>query len=299
MTALRALCPAKVNLGLHVAGLRPDGYHEIVTVFQAIDLCDVLEGASAGSLTLEVADPLVPRDESNLVVRAARLLQSQVAGARVRGARLRLNKTIPVASGLGGGSSDAAGALMLLNELWALDLDSAALTRLAAELGSDVPFFLYGGTALGTGRGVTIQPLLPIAERAVLLGCPPFGLSTAEVYRALRELRAPLTADRGDVTVPRLFVKFAEGNDFALATNDLEAVVFGMRGELRTFRDALSRSGAEVALVSGSGSTVFGLFRAGTDLKSIADGLRGGFPGWTLRTSRTVASGVQIVPAVE
>ena len=296
MNALRAICPTKVNLGLHVVGRRSDGYHEIVTIFQAIDLCDALEGEVAEALTLEVQDASIPADESNLVLRAARLLHARIAGARGRGARLRLDKGIPAGAGLGGGSSDAAGALMLLNELWSLRLGSAALERLAADLGSDVPFFLFGGTALGTGRGATIEPLPPIGERAVLLGCPPFALSTPEVYRALQ---APLTVDGADVTVPRLFVKFAKGNDFALARNDLEVAAFGMRGELATFRDALSRSGAEVALVSGSGSTVFGLFRAGTDVTSIAEDVRGGFPGWTLKASRTVASGVRIVPAVE
>jgi 4-diphosphocytidyl-2-C-methyl-D-erythritol kinase len=185
---------------------------------------------------------------------------------------------------------------VLLNELWGLHLDSTAFARLAAELGSDVPFFLSGGTALGTGRGARIQRLPPIPERAVLLGSPPFGLSTPEVYRALR---APLTVDEADVTVPRLFVKLAKGNDFALARNDLEAVAFRLRGELAIFRDAVSRSGAEVALVSGSGSTVFGLFRTGTDVSSTAESLRGEFPGWTLRVCKTFASGVRIVPAVE
>jgi 4-diphosphocytidyl-2-C-methyl-D-erythritol kinase len=295
MSALRAICPAKVNLGLHVVGRRLDGYHEIVTIFQAIDLCDTLDGETADALTLTVPEASAPADETNLVVQAALLLQTRFAQARERGARLRLDKTIPTGGGLGGGSSDAAGALLLLNELWALHLDSSALEPLAAELGSDVPFFLYGGTALGTGRGSTIAPLPPIPDRAVLLGSPPFGLSTPEVYRALD---APLTADGADVTVPPLFVKFAEGNDFALARNDLEAVAFRLRGELAIFRDALLRSGAEVALVSGSGSTVFGLFRAGTDVTSIVGGLHGAFPGWTLRVCRTAASGVRIVPAV-
>jgi 4-diphosphocytidyl-2-C-methyl-D-erythritol kinase len=245
---------------------------------------------------LDVSDPSIPGDEDNLVLRAARLLQTRVFRAQGRGARLRLLKAIPAGGGLGGGSSDAAGALVLLDELWALRLDRSTLLGLAAELGSDVPFFLVGGTALGMGRGERISPQPPIPERAVLLGCPPFGLSTHEVYRALR---APLTVVGVDVTVPRLFVKLAEGNDFALAKNDLEAVAFGMRFELSTFRDALSRAGAEVALVSGSGSTVFGLFRTGTDMRSIAETIRGEFPGWTLRASQTVASGVRIVPAVE
>jgi 4-diphosphocytidyl-2-C-methyl-D-erythritol kinase len=295
MPALRAICPAKVNLGLHVVGRRSDGYHEIVTIFQAIDLCDVLEGETAGDLTLDVADDAVPGGDANLVVRAARLLGARVRGAHGRGARLTLHKAIPVGAGLGGGSSDAAGALMLLNVLWNLRLSSDALSSLAADLGSDVPFFLVGGTALGTGRGETVKPLPPIRERAIVLGNPAFALSTPDVYRALA---APLTGDSGDVTVPRLFVKFAEGNDFALAKNDLEAAAFAMSKELETFRDALSRSGAEVALLSGSGSTVFGLFRAGTEVASIVVHLRGGFPGWTLRASRTVASGVRIVPAV-
>jgi 4-diphosphocytidyl-2-C-methyl-D-erythritol kinase len=296
MSVLCAICPAKVNLGLHVVGRRPDGYHEIVTVFQAIDLCDILEGEASETLTLEVTDPSIPSDERQLVVKAARLLEARVAKARGLGARLRLVKSIPAGGGLGGGSSDAAGALLLLNELWALELDRSELAPLAAELGSDVPFFLVGGTAEGTGRGATIEPLPPIPERAILLGCPPFGLSTPEIYRALR---APLTAVGPDVTVPRPFVKLAEGNDFALARNDLEAVAFGMKGELAAFRDALLFSGAEAALLSGSGSTVFGVFRAGTDLTAIAGNLRGGFPGWTFRESRTIASGARVVPAVE
>jgi 4-diphosphocytidyl-2-C-methyl-D-erythritol kinase len=296
MNRWRAICPAKINLGLRVVGRRSDGYHEIVTIFQAIDLCDVLEGQAAETLTLEISDPSIPAGESNLVVRAARLLQERCAPARGLGARLTLDKGIPAGAGLGGGSSDAAGALMLLNALWALNLDSSAVLALAAELGSDVPFFLTGGTALGTGRGTTIEPLPPIAARKVLLGSPPFGLSTPDVYRALE---APLTVERADVTVPRLFVKFAKGNDFALARNDLEAVAFRLRGELAIFRDALSRSGAEVALVSGSGSTVFGLFRAGTDVSLKAEILREEFPGWTVRVCTTIVSGVRIVPAVE
>ncbi len=295
MKAWRATCPAKVNLGLHVVGRRPDGYHEIVTVFQAIDICDVLEGKVSESLTLEVSDPALPAGESNLVVRAARLLQGRVQGTVIPGARLKLEKAIPVGGGLGGGSSDAAGALLLLNTLWGLNLDPSTLRDLAAELGSDVPFFLSGGTALGTGRGSTLEPLPPLADRWVLLGNPPFGFQTPDVYRALE---APLTVDGADVTVPRLFVKFVKGNDFSLAKNDLERVAFGLRGELVTFRDALTREGAEVALLSGSGSTVFGLFRTGTDVSSTAEILRGEFPTWTIRVSKTLASGVQIVPAV-
>lgn len=289
MRSITARCPAKINLGLHVAGRRPDGFHEIVTLFQAVDLWDTLTVEPDAGLSLEVDDPTIPGDETNLVMRAARLLQSRVAAAAGRGARLRLSKSIPAGGGLGGGSSDAAGALVALDALWGLELGSSRRSALAAELGSDVPFFLGGGTALGTGRGERIEPLPPIAERPLVLGMPPFGLSTAEVYCALS---APLTPSGPGVNVPRLFVKLAEQNDFALATNDLEAPAFTMRAELAAFRDAVSRSGAEVALLSGSGSTVFGMFGAGADVQSVAARLRVAFPDWTLRVSRTVASGV-------
>ena len=294
MIALRARCPAKINLALRVRGLRSDGYHDLVTLFQAIALADELAGSDSDSLSLELTGAAIAADESNLVIRAGRLLQERVPAARGRGARLRLAKAIPAGAGLGGGSSDAAGALLLLNTLWDLRLTQPELGRLAAEIGSDVPFFLTGGTALGTGRGETIDPLPPIPRRSILLASPPFGLATPEVYRALR---APLTVPGADVTVP-LFVKFAAGNDFALAQNDLETVAFAMRPELAGFRDAMSRSGAEVALLSGSGSTVFGMFPEGTDVMPIADSLRGRFPDWTFRPSRTINSGVQVWSAV-
>jgi 4-diphosphocytidyl-2-C-methyl-D-erythritol kinase len=291
MSSLIARCPAKINLGLRVLGRRQDGYHEIVTLFQAIDLWDDLEAVEAEQLTLTVDDPSVPADESNLVLRAARLLQARVPGAVGRGAALRLRKRIPAGGGLGGGSSDAAGALLLLDALWGLGLPAETLRRLAGELGSDVPYFLTGGTAIGTGRGERVASLPSIPERLVVLGFPPFSLSTPEVYRALS---APLTPPGAGVTVTRLFVNFAERNDFALATNDLEPPAFAMRGELVLFRDALSGLGAEVALLSGSGSTVFGLFGAGTDADGIASELVETFPGWTLRVSRSVASGVRL-----
>jgi 4-diphosphocytidyl-2-C-methyl-D-erythritol kinase len=295
MNGWRALCPAKVNLGLRVLGRRGDGFHEIVTIFQTIDLEDVLTLEPAEALSLTASDPGLPVGDSNLVIQAARLLQSHVEGARGRGAKLALHKAIPIGGGLGGGSSDAAGALMLLNEVWRLGLERSALTRFAAALGSDVPFFLSGGTALGTGRGEVVEPLPPVVERTVLLGIPPFGLRTAEVYRTLD---APLTVPGADVTVRPLFVKLAEGNDFALAKNDLEGAAFRLRVELVAFRDALARSGAEAALLSGSGSTVFGVFGAETDLTSRASDLRDEFPDWTVRACRTSARGVRILPAV-
>ncbi|HZN54432.1 MAG TPA: 4-(cytidine 5'-diphospho)-2-C-methyl-D-erythritol kinase [Candidatus Polarisedimenticolaceae bacterium] len=289
MTGRLVRCPAKVNVGLRVLGRRPDGFHEIVTLFQAIDLWDELRAEPDVALTLSVEGEAAPSDASNLVLRAARSLLARAGADAARGARLHLVKRIPAGAGLGGGSSDAAGALLLLSRLWGLRTDEGVLAGIAAELGSDVPFFLSGGTALGTGRGERIRPLTPISERALVLGHPPLPLPTPRVYEALQ---APLTPADDGVTVSRLFVKLAEGNDFALARNDLEAAAFAMIPALAGFRDALVRSGAEVALLSGSGSTVFGMFRAGTDLTSIAAGLQSAFPGWRVRTSRTIASGV-------
>ncbi len=294
MSRLRALCPAKVNLGLRVLGRRVDGYHEVETIFQSVDLWDVLEGEEGPALRLSVVAGDAPPDGSNLVLKAAKLLQARASRAAGRGAVLLLRKTIPREAGLGGGSSDAAGALVLLNEIWGLHLAPSHLVGLAAELGSDVPFFLFGGTALGTGRGERISTLAPIAERRVLLGTPSFGLSTNEVYAGWD---APLTGIKPDVTVPRPLVKLAEGNDFGLARNDLERIVFRSHPELAGFRDALLASGAETALLSGSGSTVFGLFGGGVDVASIAKRLEREFAGWTVAATRTVASGVRVVPA--
>ena len=284
-------CPGKVNLGLRVLGRRDDGFHEIVTLFQAIDLADRLTIEESASLTLQVDDPEVPRDGTNLVLRAARLLTERVPRAAGRGAAFRLEKRLPAGGGLGGGSSNAAGALVGLDRLWGLALPHGTLVELAAMLGSDVPFFLAGGLALGTGRGEIVEPLPPGPVRPLILGLPPGGLLTAEVFASLG---AALTPVRGDVTVTRFFVKLAERNDFALATNDLETAAFGMRGDLVAFRDALRASGAEVALLSGSGSTVFGAFRSGTDAASIALELRRQFPDWVVRQCRTVASGVRV-----
>jgi 4-diphosphocytidyl-2-C-methyl-D-erythritol kinase len=291
VTPLRAWCPAKVNLGLRVLGRRDDGYHEIVTIFQTIACHDRLEVEPASDLGLDCDDPAVPAGEHNLVVRVARSIQRHHPAARSRGARFRLSKAIPAGGGLGGGSSNAAAAILLVDRLWDLGLTPAERSAIAIELGSDVNFFLTGGTALGTGRGETVRSLRPILERAVVLGLPPFALGTAEVYA---RLVAPLTPRDEGVTVPRLFVKFAEGNDFGLATNDLEAPAFAACPELAAFRDAMSRSGAELALLSGSGSSVFGMFREERVASEAAGLLAKAFAGWRIVPTRTVASGVRI-----
>ena len=177
--------PCKVNLYLEVVGRRPDGYHDLRTVMQAVDLCDELELATRedGRIALNCSDPALPMGDGNLVVRAARMMQER-SGTR-RGADLALRKRVPVGGGLGGGSADAALTLLGLDRLWGLDTGREALTEMAASLGSDVAFFLHGGTALCEGRGERVTPVPCGGEFSYVLVTPSVGVSTREVYGAL------------------------------------------------------------------------------------------------------------------
>lgn len=283
MTAdgLRARCPAKVNLALRVLGRRPDGYHELRTVFQAVDVWDTLEVVEGEGLTLACDDPQVPLDGGNLVLRAAAALRAEV-GKPDLSAALRLHKGIPVGGGMGGGSSDAAGALLLLSSFWKLSLRGARLQALAAGLGSDVPFFLHGGTALGRGRGEDVRPLPFAGAHPILLGFPPFGTSTAEVYAAL-------TAPGPGVSLPRLSAgNWRIDNEFSASRNDLEAVVLARWPELSVFRDALAGEGALQSSVAGSGSTVFGVFGEQARMRAASAALRPRFATWTLLETRAI-----------
>lgn len=250
---------AKINLTLRVLGRRADGYHEIETVLQTVTLRDLLTFRALESREIELAcdAPDVPADETNLAHRAAVALRERF---RVRrGARIEIEKRVPAGGGLGGGSSNAAVALIALSHLWEIETDAAELGEIGAALGSDVPFFLAGGTALGTGRGESIRPL-PDAPPASLLVVSPFvKVSTAEAYKLLN---APaLTKDKAAVN----FYVSREGADFPrplreALTNDFEPAVFRRSPEIERARDAVLRSGAQAALLSGSGSSVFGVF---------------------------------------
>jgi 4-diphosphocytidyl-2-C-methyl-D-erythritol kinase len=278
-------------LALRVLARRADGYHELDTIFQAIDLWDWLEIRPASDLRMTCDDPALPTDESNLVLRAARLLRER--SGHSGGAAFHLRKSIPVEAGLGGGSSDAAAALLLCCRLWDLDWLPHELRTIAAELGADVPFFLTGGTARGTARGDRIESLPPVRELHLLLGWPPFGTSTAEVYRR-SSTRLTLPGDGVSLAIPTAH-KWPEDNDFEFMVNDLEPIVFGMHSELRDFRDALLGAGAKAALLSGSGSTVYGLFGDAEEVQASADRLRVVFGRWRLLPARTVAAAVHLV----
>lgn len=292
---LIARCPAKVNLSLRVLARRPDGYHELDSVFQAIDLWDSLELSPAERLTLACDDPHLAVDESNLVLRAARLLERR-AGRPLTGA-FRLRKRIPVGGGLGGGSSDAAGALLLGARFWRHEVVPTELEQMAAELGADVPFFLAGGTARGTGRGDRIETLPPLAETPLLLAIPPFGISTAEVFARAADR---LTLLANGVSLPFApWHKWQEEKDFGPLTNDLEAIVFDGWPELRVLRDALLQQGALAALLSGSGSTVFGTFGDTAGLERAHHQLRAKFASWRLVPTRSVQAGAHLPAASE
>ena len=289
--AVIAHCPAKVNLVLRVLGRRSDGYHELDTVFQAVDLWDTLEIRPADSLRLTCDDPGLAVDESNLVLQAARMLAERHADGLCHGA-LTLRKRIPAQAGLGGGSSDAAGALMLCDQFWSLGVGQEGLLKLAAELGSDVAFFLTGGTARGRGRGERIEALPFVGEVPVILGCPPFGISTKEVFGRLRG-RLTLPANGVSVSLA-LAHKWPKDNDFGFPTNDLETVVFEGWPELKRFRDALVETGAAAALLSGSGSAVVGVFPGRGRPTAEAERLGARFPGWRVWTTRLIDEGIRL-----
>lgn len=278
---------AKVNLDLRVLGVREDGYHELRTVFQTIELHDVLTCRERpGAFTLTCRTPGVPLDAGNLVWTAAAALWKALGRAGdVRDTAIAIDKKIPLQSGLGGGSADAAAALLALARLWG-GAPLTLLREIAGGIGADVPFFLSGGTALGLGRGEEIYPLVDLPPHFVVLVRPPFGVSTAEAYAWYDEDRAAgLREVRELQLLPVPWPSRA-----AQMINDLEPPVVRRHPEIGTLKAQLRESGAVAAAMSGSGSAVFGLFRtrrpAETAVRLLA---RGGFRAVLTRTlSRAV-----------
>jgi len=259
---------AKINLGLKVLHRRPDGYHELRTVYQTISLADAIdvEFSPARRTSVEVAsDADIP---DNIVLRAAHLaLEAMRVAARVR---FQLHKRIPMGAGLGGGSSDAAAVLLALPALARKPVPLARLLAIAAELGSDVPFFLTGGTALGTGRGEEVYPLPDAPPRRGLLVAPPVHVSTAEAYRSLAR-RLTTGGPRNIISIFQSWV-WRETTGVAgqpapqFAGNDFEEAVFRRHPRLRSIKNALLRHGAEPAALTGSGAAVYGVFRSREEL---------------------------------
>jgi 4-diphosphocytidyl-2-C-methyl-D-erythritol kinase len=247
---------AKINLALAVPGKRPDGYHNIETVFQAIDLADELDFCPSPeiSLTCEGLPDVSERD--NIVWRAA-LSLAERTGER-RGAAITLRKNIPSGAGLGGGSGNAAAALLGLRRFWNLDVSDADLFAIAAALGSDVPFFLMGGAALGKGRGEILTALPDFQPEHLVVIFPGISVSTASAYRALN---LGLTSADSDPRI-QLFLGLAgNGSSWQAGIfNDFETAILPAYPEIAEAKSFLEKQGSTATLLSGSGSSVFGFF---------------------------------------
>jgi 4-diphosphocytidyl-2-C-methyl-D-erythritol kinase len=279
---LTARAHAKVNLDLRVLGTRPDGYHELRTVFQTIELHDTLTLiARPGPFALRCRAAGVPLDDSNLVWRAASALWKALGReGEPLDTVVTIDKVIPMQAGLGGGSADAAAALQGLGRLWG-GVPLTLLREVASGIGADVAFFLSGGTALGLGRGEEIYPLVDLPPHWIVVIRPPFGVSTAEAYAWYDEDRtAGLKEPRELQILPVPWPTRA-----AQMINDLEPPVVRRHPEITTLKASLKEAGALAAAMSGSGSAVFGLFRSRTAAaRSIKPLSRGGFRVFLTRT---------------
>ena len=255
-STVRVRAPGKVNLYLAVGPREPDGYHNLVTVFQAVDIFEEITARSAATLSLTMSGrgAGLPTDESNLAIRAARLL-AEHAGIPAR-ARLEIHKNVPVAGGMAGGSADAAGTLVALNRLWGLGLDPATLRSLGADLGADVPFCLMGGTAMGTGRGDVLTPVLSRGSYTWLVVTQHEGLSTPRVFSHFDGRRHQ---PRRPVIDERFVRALAEGDTQYVgmnSRNDLAGPALCLHDGARQVYEAARSHLALPTIVSGSGPTI-------------------------------------------
>lgn len=279
---------AKINLTLQVGPRRPDGYHDLRTLLQSITLHDTVTlSARSGPFGLACRTPGVPSDRTNLVWRAADALWAAMGRTgEPRDAHIKLEKVIPSQAGLGGGSADAAAALVGLNTLWGARKSRRDLMRLAAGLGSDVPFFLQGGTALGLGRGQELYPVDDVERKGVVIIKPSFGVSTADAYGWLDADRAASPgSDAGEANGharPAVEVGWPIGP--VRLFNDLMAPVTRRHPVVAEIVEACLSLGAEGAQMSGSGSAVFGLFPEAAASRAARELRR---PDWLVLVART------------
>jgi len=250
---------AKINLTLRVLEKRADGYHNLETIFQTVSLQDTIEitPLDQPNIILSCNDRSLSVGEDNLVIRAARTLQD--GRASNKGARIHLEKRIPVQAGLGGGSSDAAVTLIGLARLWDLSPTREDLVAIASQLGADVPLFLSGGTVRGTGIGDKLELLADVAEKFLLIVKPNANVDTSDAYEALDE-RSLTTHNSKTILSTSVAKQVFDRVDFASLTNDFEVVAFDLAPETRRAKAALLKAGANAALLAGSGSAVFGVF---------------------------------------
>ncbi len=252
MDSIEILSPAKINLRLEVLKKRSDGYHDIRTILQRVNLCDHIKiSLSKGGIDLRCEGKVIPSGPDNLAYHAAKSLKEEIPFTT--GLRIEIKKRIPVQAGLGGGSSNAASVLMGLNELLNLKLEKERLIEIGRRLGADVPFFIFKDTALATGVGDRLEKIeLPFRFWVVLVdsGTP---ISSGWAYRNLK-----LTKRENYISIPKCIDKFSQ--ILSLLSNDLEEVVISRYPEIQQIKERLMENGAEGALMSGSGSVVFGIF---------------------------------------
>ena len=265
--------PAKINLTLDVLRKREDGYHEVEMIMTTVDLYDRLsfQRIDKDQIILESNSGIVPNDERNLVYRAAQLLKNEYN--LKYGVRIYLEKNIPVAAGLAGGSSDAAATLRGLNRLWNLGLSIEELLNLGEKIGSDVPFCVIGGTVLATGRGEKLQPIPAPPSAWVILVKPPMGVSTSDVYGGLK---VDLINEHSET---KAMIRALEDKNYPLMTqllhNVLEDVTFELYPKVKQLKEQMKLFGADGVLMSGSGPTVYAIVNKESKVKRIYNALRG------------------------
>lgn len=291
--------PGKVNLYLGVGDRRPDGYHELTTVFHAVSLSDEVTVREADLLSLQVFGEgagEVPADDRNLAWRAAELMGEHVG--RAPDVEITLDKSIPVAGGMAGGSADAAAVLVAMNELWELGVPRRDLHAMAAELGSDVPFALHGGTALGTGRGEQLTPVLARSTFHWVLAFGTGGLSSGEVYAEIDRLREAGSPPRLADAEP-LLAALSAGDPQRLAPllgNDLQPAALSLEPELRRTLRAGAEAGALAGIVSGSGPTCAFLCSTAESAVAVGSELAGAGVCRTVRVASGPVHGARVVP---
>ena len=290
MDDIRLRAYAKINLFLEIIGKRRDGYHNLETVFQSVDLHDLLvirpTHRRPEQNYIQCDHPTVPTDVNNLAWKAATLLQTHYP--QINGIEIRIQKRIPVAAGLGGGSANAAAVLLGLNHLYDLRLSDDDLRRLGSQLGADVPFFFMGGTVLGEGIGNQLTPLNPLPEVEVVLANSGVHISTPWVYQ---QLKLPLTVKNRDVRIVSQFIEHGDLRNLgANMFNRLETPVFANYPELERLKQVLVRGCAYGALMSGSGATLFALAADKSQAQQLASSLQCG----SVLCTRTTSAGLEV-----
>jgi 4-diphosphocytidyl-2-C-methyl-D-erythritol kinase len=258
---------AKINLGLRIIRRREDGYHEIETVFHLVNLFDTIELEAEGNeILIKSSDPQLSTGRSNLCWKAADILRRE--GSAARGVKIRIDKRIPVGAGLGGGSSDAALVLRELPHLWNLDISNERLQEIAESLGSDVPYFLRPGNAFATGRGEVLDYLEQSLPYWIVVVYPGIRVATRWAYEHVTPTEQPEQDDLKRLLFENLDRPAEWRNKLK---NDFEELVFQTHGTVKQTKDMLYNAGADFALMSGSGSAVFGLFRNEQSARAIVE----------------------------